>query len=1419
MSLQCCLRPAISSSYTTQPLYSNGSYQPRLTHSSRARPRSCHPTVRRTAAQRVDPPTQRLLTCCLCVRCCCCCVYLCRDMNGPHGPTEICALALSPNRRSASAVGHPTAVDADAVAGADCVCDCVWCGVVVRRFVAVSEVGATSPVVSIFDVRSLRRRRLFASPAMAQACVASQAAPFRSLVALAFSQDSRHLAAVSGGPEPIALEWQWQKEQLTACGLVRAVPNPRTLSYHPTDAALLMVSGVGGFSLLQVDWDSATITAAQPSAPSTASSHDTGAPQWTEVEAAAVPVDVGALDLTCHAWLDGDRCLLGARQGLLLIAQQGRIHSTLSVHSGGGAEEEGSAVPAAFHPAKAVHSLCVFPGGGPVAVGCDGGVVQLYTQRSSAADTAAASPSSAAFPLQVDACHLLPYQPAPVVHVTLSPSLSDVLAITDTSQAFRITQPTSQPTGQPLHPAQQLHSTTGGVSSRPQSGAVSAPPRSVTPLLSLHHSGPITGLSLCVRKPLAATCGADRSIRLWNLLTLQCELVVYFPEVPLSVSFHPSGLHLLVGFSDKLRLCNVLSHEIRAFKELPIKSCAECAFSHGGAAFACVNGTLIQVYDTYTGEQLAVFRGHTGPVRSLAWSADDLRLVSAGSDGAVYQRRLSSASRMQELVQKGCKFTCALVTEHDRLYAVGDDRLLKEIVERSVHKTLDAGCVLTYIAVDHQQPTSRLIAGTDNGVVRSFAFPLTGVVKDYQCHSRAVTRLAISHDDRFVVSASEDGSLALFNASKPSGPQATGAAAPLSSAEPGSLLTLPIPLSSSAALASPECVAWSDDVLVSRASLDESSHLLLELRGRVDELSASNEYQLRLHEMNYSEKVKEVGEKYALQLEHDRSKVELLVDEKTEMETECADKLRQMREQHTQRLHAEDRAHQQTLLQQIADYAQLQDQLEEQQRSCASGLQRVEEEHRREMERLQCEWQLRVDAASAQLSVQQRAVERVRVEYAESKAQSCSDQDAELEAVKAGYSGRLLAERDSLLRFKGELGIMKKKLSALHKDIEEQKELLKQSTEREDTLRHSIGLLEGRIAQQRSSMREKDRLIGHSERAISELKKDNGELEKFKFVLDHQIKQLKRQIEPREAEIGQLRSDMTGIDQLLERDHSHNAALAHDIQQLKQSNGQLQADIHSSRDHSRRLQRRMQHAKAALTLSAQHLDDVQHIARTLALCVQHAQQRSSPAHGSGSAAAASLLHPAGLSRAAQRPNHSHSHTAAATSVVSSASSPSSSSFPSSAASPGSVLLELGRHRAALLHRVAELSEQLSARWREGRKGTVAVMQSNVQLIKEIQSTRRRHHQQQQRGRGPTRTAATEAQAQAKQSREEEGKSGSRVGQQLREEKLQEEVAQEELQEEEEEEATSEEAAAALLSRQRAHIVRLREQILALTGAA
>ena len=83
------------------------------------------------------------------------------------------------------------------------------------------------------------------------------------------------------------------------------------------------------------------------------------------------------------------------------------------------------------------------------------------------------------------------------------------------------------------------------------------------------HTDSITGLDICLRKSLVATCSSDRTVRIWNYLEKNTlEIIKQFEEKPLSLSFHPSGLHLIVSFSDKVRLMNILENELVHFKDL-----------------------------------------------------------------------------------------------------------------------------------------------------------------------------------------------------------------------------------------------------------------------------------------------------------------------------------------------------------------------------------------------------------------------------------------------------------------------------------------------------------------------------------------------------------------------------------------------------------------------------------------------------------------------------------------------------------------------------------------------------------------------------------------------------------------------------------------------------------------------------------
>jgi len=216
------------------------------------------------------------------------------------------------------------------------------------------------------------------------------------------------------------------------------------------------------------------------------------------------------------------------------------------------------------------------------------------------------------------------------------------------------------------------------------------------------HSRAIQGLDICIKKNHVATCSIDKTVRIWNNTsppTLEiCEL---FNDEAYSVAFHPSGFHIIVGFTDRVRMMNVFQKSLKSFHTIAIKGCREIRFSNGGHLFACASQSNINVYKFYTGEntQDMIYKAHLGPVRCLHWQDDDSGFISGGWDGNVFVWKLYTDKNDPKDVHpkhafmiKNFQFASVANKPDSKsiVYAAGIDKTIK---------TIDAGkLVLTYEA-------------------------------------------------------------------------------------------------------------------------------------------------------------------------------------------------------------------------------------------------------------------------------------------------------------------------------------------------------------------------------------------------------------------------------------------------------------------------------------------------------------------------------------------------------------------------------------------------------------------------------------------------------------------------------------------------------------------------------------------------
>merc|ERR1719337_212862 len=157
------------------------------------------------------------------------------------------------------------------------------------------------------------------------------------------------------------------------------------------------------------------------------------------------------------------------------------------------------------------------------------------------------------------------------------------------------------------------------------------------------------------------------------------------------------------------------------------------------------------------------------------------------------------------------------------------------------------------------------------------------------------------------------------------------------------------------------------------------------------------------------------------------------------------------------------------------------------------------------------------------------------------------DADTEIEELKRQYKERLNAEHDDKVRLKGQAGIHRKHHEDLKRQMQKKDEELRMQQDEARKKQEWVDKLIRERDQNLKEIRERDKMIGDKEQRIYDLKKQNQELEKFKFVLDYKIKELKAQIDPKNDSISQMKKKIQEMDELLEDFHKKNKQLQLDI--------------------------------------------------------------------------------------------------------------------------------------------------------------------------------------------------------------------------------------------------------------------------------
>ncbi|XP_043255440.1 cilia- and flagella-associated protein 57 [Colletes gigas] len=973
-----------------------------------------------------------------------------------------------------------------------------------KKYVATCEVGE-KPTISIYDLQTLKRKKLLGIP--------YDAPDVTNFTCMCFSFDNKYLAAVTGLPDQTMLYYNWEKGKVESSLKVGIPQNPlavvELLACNPSDIGIVAIGGPQIFKFLTL---SETV--------------------WR-------PYGFSKADniLICSmTWLNSDRLLLGTKDGRILYLENGdlkNVYKMTNTTSMNLRIREEYIIPASSslmdfkqntHWENNIRCLHAFSKGFAYAFGLrtivffekDG--QHKYVKR-----------NIYTIPLQVSKDDNEDLYQVNTININIS--LDRLIITTSWPQLFYA----------------RLWGPDLNVDPEPQKLKVMGQ--------ALHH-GPISNLSMCTWKSVFMTCGElDNSVRLWDFETGKLILLKQYTEDICGISLHPTGLFCLIGFSDKLRFLSILIDDLLPMEEFPIRCCKTVTFSHGGHLFAAVNGNIVQVYTTIGFVSYFILKGHTNRVKALLWSQTDTKLLTLGTEGAIYQWSMSTGRRSAEIILRVLNlYDIALSADESSLYCIANDTFIHEIKDSTMVREYNLSELIMHSMVLGKEDQVLFLV-CSGGTIVSVKCPLQQPVHyvDFKIHSVDITKIALCYNEQFLVSTGIDGSLCIWKVYYPEGKGTIG-----------------------------KEIVYTNEVLISKGDLEEKIQTIDGLNVRMRELETEHAYKMRQIEVQHNDKVRDLHQGYCEAIEELRDKISRKQeDHKSELNAINAE-IVTMKENHEETMKRVEMNYDAKLITEYDRYLVLESNMNAMRHDYDKRLEDLEKHGVNELQKATTKYEGLLHTKKLQLEESQDEMTHQARVHEQMTAQIEDDADHELLEIRTTYETLLHKEIELKIRLKGEAGMMRNRYMASQKEVDELKRQVHRVQSEYSYFQKSMQELEKDKEDLRKEIDERDLTVQNRELQIYELKRRNQELEKFKFVLNYKITELKNQIEPRDQEIRELKEKIRDMETELVNLHKTNVSLELQLYELREKLGAARREQQNEMHRNNRCQKLLKRIRVDL---------------------------------------------------------------------------------------------------------------------------------------------------------------------------------------------------------------------------------------------
>ena len=207
--------------------------------------------------------------------------------------------------------------------------------------------------------------------------------------------------------------------------------------------------------------------------------------------------------------------------------------------------------------------------------------------------------------------------------------------------------------------------------------------------------------------------------------------------------------------------------------------------------------------------------------------------------------------------------------------------------------------------------------------------------------------------------------------------------------------------------------------------------------------------------------------------------------------------------------------------------------------------------HETLMEDMHRDQQLEKDELEAQKKKLSAEIEEMIATHRDKREEVENNTWEQIEMIKEKNKEELISEIDIGMKYKSDLTLIQNEFRVKKA---EKTTLDQQKNELQEFLNKQVAdtnIKKLQIESQMGELKERQTTIADKEQKIDELRKRTQELEKFKFVLDYKIKELKHKIGPRERKIQVLNEQKTKMQNEVKHFEVVNRNLQLIVQDLK----------------------------------------------------------------------------------------------------------------------------------------------------------------------------------------------------------------------------------------------------------------------------